>query len=129
MKLTWTIQSIHSLILCIDLFNLFEKVIILTLTHDINLTSFCYVFIFPLPYLILIFKDEIFLGLFVKLNFFRLFLVYWWRAGIKRSYLLIISIIRLTTLNSSKWFSFLLLHIVISRRFQQNIFFQRWIFF
>ena len=83
MKLTWTIQSIHSLILCIDLFNLFEKVIILTLTRDINLT-FGSVFTFPLPFnLILIFKDEIFLGLFVKLNFFRFFLVYWWRPSFK----------------------------------------------
>ena len=78
MKLTWTIQSIHSLILCVNFFDLFEKVIVLTLLSDVNLTLDS-IFIFALTDLILILKDEIFLGLLVKLDFFRLFLVYWRR--------------------------------------------------
>ena len=74
MKLTWTIQSIHSLILCIYLLYLVEKVTILALVRDVNLTFDSVL----LPNLILIFKDEIFFSLFVKLDFFSLFLVYRW---------------------------------------------------
>ena len=74
MKLTWTIQSIHSLILCIYLLYLLEKVTILALVRDVNLTNDSV----SLPILILIFKDEIFFSLFVKLDFFSLFLVYRW---------------------------------------------------
>ena len=81
MKLTWTGQSVHSLILCVNLLNFLEKVFALALPSYVNLTSISTT---PLHNsLILIFKDEVLLSLFVKLDLFRLLLVYWWRHGLK----------------------------------------------
>ena len=100
MKLTWTGQSVHSLILCVNLLNFLEKVFALALPSYVNLTSISTT---PLHNsLILIFKDEVLLSLFVKLDLFRLLLVYWWRHGLKRHNLMIICVGGLTTMCFSK---------------------------